>query len=301
MNATTIIAYTFAADAYCAECAGNAFDAESLANGSAEFNGNPVGVMFAGEEMDTPLHCGGCGAFIEGHQLTEEGRAYVMDAFQDDTGGSDPETVVKWAEAYDYLLDAMYERGWKARGVDDAYRRLNNSERAAIDAGDKPRVRMDSEECGCCLCWHRHAWAGDCRQDNEAFMECDNNEAECFDAATGTPLVSRATEMKRQKAEAEGAAEEFEIVADGGDGGYDDSDYFDRLESYVAHILQEMFPSLPRPDGLEDPEWSSEAVEEAISAANEMLSEHDRVISWHSDLPGVLVAGTPRAWASVDC
>ncbi len=88
---------------------------------------------------------------------------------------------------------------------------------------------------------------------------------------------------------------EFETVADGGDGQYDNSDYFSGVAGFVSAMTEQ---DLPEPDGLGDADWGHEALEEAIGDANDILREAgvDRIISWHGHLPGVLMAGSGRAW-----
>ena len=88
---------------------------------------------------------------------------------------------------------------------------------------------------------------------------------------------------------------EFEAVADGGAGQYGNADYFDRIADFVAGRTG---TTLPTPEGLDDPEWGHEAVLEAMDAANTILQEAnaDRILAWHDHLPGVLMAGSERAW-----
>ena len=91
---------------------------------------------------------------------------------------------------------------------------------------------------------------------------------------------------------------EFELVADGGDGQYDNREYFSRVAAFVSGSTGK---ELPEPDGLEHPEWGSDALEQATVEANTILQDAkvDRILSWHGDLPGVLVAASERAWHAV--
>ena len=193
---THIIGYAYEADHHCPDCARERFGEAGLEHGADDNDGNPVAAMFEGEEVDAPMHCGSCGVFMPGHRLTDEGEAQVMHAFEHDNPMDNAAVVLQWAEEYDYLIEAMEDRGLPLDGIAGARRR------------SLIRVTItEIEECGCCGYWHPDDFHGDCRQDNMALMDCDEDEASHIDQE-GNFYLSRAAHAERLAAERKEAERE---------------------------------------------------------------------------------------------
>jgi hypothetical protein len=101
-------AYVYQADLYCEDCATEireSLRSKDVAD-TQDSNDYPQGPYpDGGGESDAPAHCGQCGAFLE-NPLTDEGKAYVNDAFIDymtDCAGN-ADTLNEWADFYGVRL-----------------------------------------------------------------------------------------------------------------------------------------------------------------------------------------------------
>lgn len=90
-----VIGYAADADIWCPQCL--PYDTDGT-----DSEGNEVQPVFEDEEVDSPLHCCKCGAFLGG-VLTAEGEAYVREAVK--SGKGNPEVLRQWKEHYHWLFE----------------------------------------------------------------------------------------------------------------------------------------------------------------------------------------------------
>lgn len=128
-------AYIFQADIYCEDCAAHLKLDRREYEGAEDSDAYPQGPYGeGGGEADTPQHCGGCGTFLD-NPLTGDGETYVRDAFSEyvDIGRGDPETLIDWRWAYEWvwddfesitLPDRLEEQGGWKPGQEERFKRL---------------------------------------------------------------------------------------------------------------------------------------------------------------------------------
>ena len=90
-----VIGYAADAEIVCKDCL-------RYPVGAYDREGNPVTPVTEDEEVDAPLHCGACGAFLGG-RLTADGERYVRERVL--RGDGRPEVLRAWREAYWYLFE----------------------------------------------------------------------------------------------------------------------------------------------------------------------------------------------------
>ena len=96
MSLTEPTYYTADADTWCEDCVTRRYGASE---GVCDSEGNEIGAAF-GDESDSPVHCAGCGAFME-NALTPEGYAYILESVIEALGhGRQSVAVTEWAPYY---------------------------------------------------------------------------------------------------------------------------------------------------------------------------------------------------------